>query len=207
MVRRSAFTFIELIFAIVIIAITVLSLPVMNQALSKGNDAALVQEAIFAATTELNQATTYRWDENSLEAKTAYSRVVPTSNTDCNTNHLRPGHIPNQTLHRRCTNNDALRPSTIGIDTNDNDIADDLDDTNGTTSNMYSDDASTASGYKKDLNIRTDVNYVAFGDITKDEKNMKKISVTVSNADGTVALLSTYSANIGEVGYYHKRYY
>lgn len=204
MVRRSAFTFIELIFAIVIIAITVLSLPVMNQVLSKGTDSALVQEAIFAAATELNQATTYRWDENSLESGTDFSRVLSVSATDCNSStHLRPGHI-NQPFHRRCTDDAALRPSTtLGKDDSD---LDDLDDTIKPAASMYSGDATTSAGYKKALNTAISISYGAFGDIPATEKNIKKITVTVSNSDGKVAELSTYSANIGEVEYYHRRY-
>ena len=80
MVRRAAFTLIELIFAIVIIAISVISLPMMSQTVSEGIDANIVQEAIFASATELNEAVTAHWDENSIEASMPDSsaRVIET---------------------------------------------------------------------------------------------------------------------------------
>jgi len=203
-VRRSAFTFIGLIFAIVIIAITVLSLPVMNQVLSKGTDGALIQEAIFAAATELNQAVTYRWDENSLEATSPYAKVLRVDAADCSAGlNLRVGHV-NQPFHRRCTDDDTLSPSTLGKDAAD---LDDIDDTIKAAGSLYSGDATTAAGYKKALSTKIDVSYASFADITATEKNMKKVTVTVLDASGnTLVVLTTYSANIGEVEYYTRRY-
>ena len=204
MVRRSAFTFIELIFAIVIIAITVLSLPVMNQVLSKGTDGALIQEAIFAAATELNQAVTYRWDENSLEATSSYAKVLRVDAADCSAGlNLRTGHI-NQPFHRRCTDDDTLSPSALGKDAAD---LDDIDDTIKGAGSLYSGDATTAAGYKKALLTKIDVSYASFADITTAEKNMKKVTVTVLDTSAnTLVVLTTYSANIGEVEYYTRRY-
>jgi len=107
-VKRAAFTFIELIFAIVVIAISVMSLPMMIQVLSNNMDKNLVQEAIFAAATELNEATTTHWDENSLDANNTngLADVINVDNS-CESNaslsnyRLRTGHIL-QPLHRKC---------------------------------------------------------------------------------------------------------
>jgi len=86
-VKKSAFTFIELIFAIVIIAISVVSLPTMTSSLSRGIESNLVQEAIFAASTELNQAISSNWDERSLEdGNSSLGRVV--DDGTCETNSI-----------------------------------------------------------------------------------------------------------------------
>jgi len=82
-VRRAAFTLIELIFAIVIIAISVISLPMMSQTVAKGIDANIVQEAIFAAATELNEAVTAHWDEASMEVNTTTSFAKVINPGDC----------------------------------------------------------------------------------------------------------------------------
>jgi len=77
-VVKRAFTLIELIFAIVIIAITVVSLPMMTQVISKGIEKNLLQEAIFAGAAVLNESVSAKWDENSVESPTdpnAFSRV------------------------------------------------------------------------------------------------------------------------------------
>ncbi|WP_366755894.1 type II secretion system protein [Sulfurimonas sp.] len=58
-IHKYAFTLIELIFAIVIIGISVMSLPMLTQVTSSAIEKNLVQEAIFASVAEINLATTY----------------------------------------------------------------------------------------------------------------------------------------------------
>lgn len=199
---RSAFTMIELIFAIVIIGITVVSLPLVTQTTSKGVENSLAQEAIFAAATQLAQAQTYRWDENSLEptAPNSASKVIHPN--DCNAvTKLRPGHI-NQSLHRKCLNDLTITPSALGSDGGD---LDDIDDTIATDVNLIN--TSSDVGYKNTYTISTQVAYAAFGDISEASKNMKKISVSVKDASGKlITTLSTYSANIGEIDYLKRAY-
>lgn len=215
MVRRFAFTMIELIFAIVIIAITVISLPMMSQTVSKGIESNIVQEAIFASAAELNQIVTARWDENSIEVNMpdSASRVIETTinmcENDSNSSTFRQmaGHI-NQPLHRRCldANTSITNSSTIGSDSGD---LDDIDDGNGVTKKIYVNNAggSTAgssSGYKNDYNITTNVTYSSFGPAAS--TNIKKVQVSVKDGTDTITSLVTYSANIGEVDYYKRSY-
>lgn len=206
---KSGFTLIELIFAIIIIGISMVSLPMMNQAISKGIEGNLVQEAIFAASAELNQVVSYHWDENSIESINTLAKVI--SNGDCNTTtKLKSGHI-NQPLHRRCLDNDAIRPTTtLGLEgaetiSNANDIDDAIQATHIT---IYTDPSDgKSSGYKKDYNSDVNVAYANFGTVVAADKNMKKITVTISDASGNaVTLLNTYSANIGEIDYYKRSY-
>lgn len=198
---RCAFTFIELIFAIVIIAITIISLPMMNQAISKGIDENLVQEAVFASETILSEASTYAWDENSLADVnlSSYSRIINFHN-ECNaTTQQRQGNI-----HRRCLSN-----LTIGLDSSTGGQLYAIDPNNFNNQLYYTPSGSSvggASGYKKtDYNTSLSITTpVAFGTAPTDD--MKKLSVQVTdNSNGnTIVKLSTYIANIGEVPYYHK---
>jgi len=209
--KRFAFTMIELIFAIVVIAITVLALPTMNQVISKGVESNLVQEAIFAAATQLNQATTYFWDENStVEDNTSYARVIWMSDDDCNDiTKLRPGHI-NQELHRRCNNDKTIRP-TYTSDDNIND----LDDANQSNAELFLGDPS-ATGYKKDylMDVTIDEvnssNGVTFGEETNEtvEKNLKRVRVTIKDKDtnDVITQLDAYAPNIGEIDYFHRSF-
>ena len=201
MVRKStAFTLIELIFAIVVISITVISLPVMNQVLTKGMESNLVQEAIFAAATELNEVTTAHWDDNSLEAGSPYSlaRVIDISG-DCNSDRQRPGHI-NQPLHRRC-----LDASATGLATTDVTEVTSLEDMNGTKDVFISNTTDKQSVYKTDYNATVTVaSSPTFNGVAN--TYMKKISVAIKNGTTTITTLTTYSANIGEVDYYKKEY-
>lgn len=206
MVRRAAFTLIELIFAIVIIAISVISLPMMSQTVAEGIDANIVQEAIFASATELNEAVTAHWDEASMEdnATTSFARVI-NSLGDCNANPIsqryrrRPGHIV-QPLHRTCLNNLGLAISNA----NTNNNIDSLDDMGHGTANITI-GAVGSEGYKE---IYQSNLVVAPGaDFNGVNANIKSIVSTVTDAGGnTIVLLRTYSANIGEVDYYKRNY-
>ncbi|MBU1659353.1 hypothetical protein KKG72_09920 [bacterium] len=210
MVRsRYAFSMIELIFAIVIIAITVMSLPMMSQITAKGVDQNLLQEAIFAAAAELNQAVTYQWDENDKENPDALSQVVPTTALDCNTTTKRRlGHV-NQPLHRRCLENLTIRPSTtLGSDSGD---LDDLDDTIKSSASILTDSSGgnvyTSAGYKEDYRSSISVVYADFGAATEGSQNIKKITVSIADKDDNlITVLKTYSANIGEIDYNKRTY-
>jgi len=204
-VTRYAFTMIELIFAIVIIGISVLSLPMMSQVTSKSIEGNLVQEAIFAASTELNQVTSYYWDENSIEGNNLLTRVVWTANNDCDTNtKLRTGHI-NQPYHRRCRDDDTARPTlqaNFGPEAGD---LDDLDDLQHGASTIYIGDATTNKGYKENYNSSIIVTSPADLNGTLDV-DIKRIRIIISNAGENVVQLDTFSCNIGEIDYYKRTY-
>lgn len=205
MVKRDAFSLIELIFAIVIIGITVISLPMMNQVNSKGIENALVQEVIYATSAKLNQATSYNWDELD-DGNSSFSKVI--SNGDCNSStKLRIGHI-NQPYHRRCLDDTSIRPSNIGSDGGD---LDDLDDLDTITSSLFFTNGGAfvadADGYKNNYTTTISVTYADFGVTTAASKNIKKTTIIVKDLDAnTVTSLSTYSANIGEANYYKRGY-
>lgn len=214
MVSRYAFTMIELIFAIVVISITVISLPMMTQATSKSIEGNLVQEAIFASSAKLNEVMTYKWDENSTPQDSIYSQVIWTSINDCNqTTKLRSGHIDQQ-LHRKCLDNNfsIIKPTaTLGLEANDNNIPDDIDDFNNVSTPIFTDNSgagviSSAEGYKNPYRMDINVSYAAFGTAAAASKNIKRIDISIINSDTnlTTTVLHTYSANIGET-YYFKR--
>ena len=171
----------------------------MAQVTATGIDENLVQEAIFGAATELNEATTHHWDENSFDINKSniYSRVINTGG-DCNADRLRPGHVQ-EALHRRCT--DTNTPvSEAKLD--DNVSA--FEDLDQGSSNLFSDDAAQ-SGYKKAYTSALTISYPAtFGSSGLADNDIKKLTVTVSDADGVVTVLSAYSCNIGEIDYWKR---
>ena len=215
MVRRYAFTMIELIFAIVVISIAVVSLPMMIQTSTKGIEGNLIQEAIFASSAKLNEIISYPWDDNSMPSGSAFSKVIWTSTNDCNSStKLRAGHIM-EPLHRRCLDNNfsVTQPTAVlGMEANDAGVYDDLDDFNNVSTAMFIDNSgsgviTSAQGYKDNYTMDVTVSYAAFGTITSASKNMKRIDVTIKNSDNNVTTkLHTYSANIGEVDYYKRSF-
>ena len=197
---RGAFTLIELIFAIVVIAISVISLPTMTQSTSKGIETNIAQEAIFAAATEINEATTAHWDENSMQDdKNGLARVIDVEDNSCSDN-LRVGHLT-QSLHRRCLDDSSTDASNSA---NDDEVYA-LEDMQKSDENLTDSDAD-ATGYKKNYTTTIEVSSDAtFGSLNSD-KNIKLITVTIKSDGDTITKLKTYSSNIGEVDYYKKVY-
>jgi len=227
-VVRYAFTLIELIFAIVIIAISVISLPMVNQVITSSMENSLTQEAIFASVSEINIATTYVWDETSLldtnlssaAGVTELSRVISTKKpdgTDTTGNCTDTGIVEGSTtikrraghINRRCLNDLTATPySTVAVDCIDSLNASEHAYASILENNNTADDTSS-TGYKKEYESelvveRCDGVCVDFGDANN--VNMKEITVTVqdiTDPDNPIFLtrLRTYSANIGEVAY------
>ena len=207
---RKAFTMIELIFAIVIIAISVMSLPMMTQATARGIDSNLLQEVIFSASTELNQAVTANWDEASLEPGEPFSlaRVIDDGScgSDASLSNYRqmPGHI-NQPLHRRCLDNNATIISNATADAN----VISLDDIEKTNEDIFVNRTTDKDSYKDVYLVTVAVaNNVIFGtDQVNTNPNIKQIDVSVTYEDGElITSLTTYSSNIGEIDYYKRSY-
>ncbi|MEA3330772.1 MAG: type II secretion system protein [Campylobacterota bacterium] len=196
---RFAFTMIELIFAIVVIAISVLSLPMMTQVTQRGIENNILQEAIFAASAELMGATAGYWDEVSMQDMSVshLSRVIDigTSN-DCNdTTKLKPGHI-NQPFHRRCLDENST--ASTNLDKNITAGIYSLDDTKQTDIDIFTDTDRELEGYKD--TYTSDINVTRVG-------NIKTIIATIKSSDGdTVTVLKTQSANIGEIDYYKRTF-
>ena len=196
-----AFTMIELIFAIVIIAISVLSLPMMSQVNAKNMESNIVQEAIFAASAELMGASAGYWDTNSMEDSnlSSFSRVVDIGG-DCNNvilserYRLRTGHIA-QPFHRRCVNS-----STGSVSDSAGSTFLTLENAQhlGSSDEIFLYSTPDKSGYKKTYYSTLAVTRV--GDI-------KYLQVTVSDSDDALVVLKMQSANIGEIDYYKRRFF
>lgn len=198
---KNGFTLIELIFAIVVIGISVVSLPMMNQTNTKSLDSNLVQEAIFIASAELNGASTALWDEHSLaDGQHTLSRVIDTNDDDCDSHtHKKIGHIL-QTLHRRCLNDSSIDPLN---DTEDDNIYA-LEDMEHNEESV-SDDDTSASGYKKKYNSTIEIVHNA--DFNGSNQEIKMIKLTISDtSSNTITVLKSFSTNIGEVDYYKRMY-
>ncbi|MBD3797360.1 MAG: prepilin-type N-terminal cleavage/methylation domain-containing protein [Campylobacterales bacterium] len=199
MVRRYAFTMIELIFAIVVIAVAVVSLSVMTQTTDKNIESNIVQEAIFASEAVINEAIGYYWDLNSLidVNDSSFSRVI---NIDGNCNPLtfqKPGQI-----NRRCISNLALTAQNSNASTR---VIDSIPNVYNGSSMILHNDASTAyATYKNDYlataNVRQCSNgggCIAFGQNSFDA-DLKEIDFAVSDSNGIIVRIRAYMANIGE---------
>ncbi len=234
--RRRGFTMIELIFAIVIIGIVSLTIPVVliNNARQTENN--LLHEAVLIAATKMGQTITYPWDENSVNPGTlAKAEVLDVGGGDIELNRnvtafttdFRVGHFI-EALHRRMTPLNNSRSATpvanLGSDAGDRDDIDDImaDLPVVTTNN--------AEGYKHNYEVRTVVGYAndaaVYGNaiiffnfnpgIVGNVTNLKVVETSVwreddpiGNAgvyDDEVVTFRSFAANIGETDYYKRTY-
>ena len=207
---KHAFTMIELIFAVVIIAIVVMSLPMVTQVTNKNIENSLVQEALFASSAELIDATAGYWDEHSMSDINVshLSRVIDVNNlcnndTNSSRYRLRNGHIE-QPYHRRCIDSNTTgihdsNTSVVGIDVYD------LNDASHGIKELFVDyvgiPEADAAGYK--TLYRSELNVTLATD-----QNIKVITSTVYDNTGSniVSVLRTQSANIGEIDFYKRRF-
>jgi len=189
---RLGFTMIELIFAIVIIGITVVSLPMMTQVTSRGIDNNFVQEAIFAGGAEVMQALSYRWDRNSAEDGNPgdESKVLDIAG-DCNALSKRPGNIKRSCYSDLTNARSGVAANAAGNPENLNDAAVAID-------TIFTGVDGSGYGYKKNYTQTTTVAVAGFGGVNNG--NFKRIQTTVTDpVNGTQVILEAYSANIGEV--------
>jgi hypothetical protein len=205
---------IELIFAIVIIAISVMSLPMMIQTTSKGLEANIAQEAIFATSAKMMQILSFAWDKNSLDNNTSksldYARVIDinsyndykrknkdTKAVDINST-FRIGHI-RKGLHRRFFDKNENPIPGIGIE----------DQNTPETITAYGDD-----GYKFDMTLTPSIIYIddspsanpfILDTTAVSQSNIKMVEIETT-VNGNTIILRSYACNIGEVDYNKRRY-
>lgn len=193
---RFAFTFIELIFAIVIIGISVISLPTITQVLNTGLEKNMAQEALLLGSSDVLRAISGQWDENSREGNNSFEYTLYATNTELalmNGNPGRFGYI-NILYHR----NDTLRPS-MNIDLDALGRKDDVDDYSTTGLSVDAvDDVGSAENfkdlYKKVISITQNeifagVNYGL---------NIKKLTVKIQKSDySDLSQLYIYVFNTG----------
>jgi hypothetical protein len=225
---------IELIFALVIMGIVFVSLPLILINNSKSLEDNLIQESIFLTSSKITHIMGLQWDHNSSEfgvGTLAASDVVDVSILGApalnrNFSDFRVGHFQ-EDKHRRMTPAGTPRSATaIGLE---GAIYDDVDDFHGQNNAALVTGAATSrEGYKKAYRTNTTVTYVdddaggtffngnavqnfsfttaAAGGTT----NLKMIEVSVDqNNSGdwnTTLLLRAYVANIGETDYHKRRY-
>lgn len=200
---KNAFTMIELIFAIVIVAISVLSLPMMAQINSEAIESNLIQEAIFAASSALSEATTFSWDENSLNDG---DEAVVNGDSSCvaGTPNKRIGHVSRECLNNNGTGFYALAAYTKSIE-----VA-----AHGAQSIFIAGANPTAASYKDTYDSIVNVRRcdlggcVQFGS-TANNPNLKEIEIRITPtavATDTLVLLRAYSANIGQITPYSGMY-
>jgi prepilin-type N-terminal cleavage/methylation domain-containing protein len=220
-VKRSGFSLIELVLSIVVIAIALMTVPLMLGQGAKSNQYALVQESILAARTKMGNILSFKWDENASTTATSIVRVVDVvqgdAQLDRNTSNRRIGHTK-EDLRRRMTDvetNASLGQEVVGI-------FDDIDDFDGESTSVSPVGAAGVKGeydyLDEDLNLTTIVRYISddanysqqtftfdfnvssaanFSDINSTNIKMVELRATSINRDFPF-VFRIFSSNIGQ---------
>jgi type II secretory pathway pseudopilin PulG len=224
---RPAITMIELIFALVIMGIVLMSAPTLISMASKSGYVAMQQEAINEAASQANIVMGYHWDENNTD-EMYLDPILQVSSGDSNLNEIgttgRRLGTP-QESYRTFVRSDGQRfnASTLGNDAGDTE-KDDIDDFSGDSYLREVESASSDYIESDTIQINTSVSYIfdtpgggSYADPGADKKitfnpnftstppgttNIKKITVTLTNPGGIDELDKTivfnaFSCNIG----------
>ena len=162
---RPAIAMIELIFAIVVIGISLLSIPNLLAISSRSSLVTLQQEAIAMAASHTNALMTYAWDEQNTDALGLY--VTDKLHVASGDALLNEGAVALQFPSARSRNFSpaGINASALGVDINDtNDDVDDFNAINSSTSEAIIGGASNAAnqGEYIDVNITQTTN-IAYG--------------------------------------------
>lgn len=163
--HRDAIAMIELIFAIVIMGIVLMSAPMLISRANQSNITAFQQESIAILSSHINALTTYHWDEantisdqegNILMVENGYKFLEQKETVRGTTDLDRP---------RRRTFGKGIKATVIGHDNDEENDFNDIDDFHKATRelHLYTDEASlTNKGEYIDQNIiiRTEIGYI-----------------------------------------------
>ena len=219
---RPAIAMIELIFAIVIMGIVMMSAPLLISTATKSTYVSLLQEGINEAASRVNMIMGYSWDENNTQDSYIFPILHVSSGDaalDVNGNTARRIGTPmtsQRTFILSDANSSNLNASTLGNDGGD---TDDIDDFIGDTSLTQIEAATVDYVEKTTVNINTAVTYVSDSvtggysqstitytpfTATAGTTNIKSITVTLTSTDTANAdvlkkeiILRAFSCNIG----------
>jgi type II secretory pathway pseudopilin PulG len=206
---RKAVAMIELIFAIVIMGIAMLAIPMITTQSSRAVESAMMQESISTAASQIQMIMARQWDQSDVNVLTEPCPILKTQSVNFDNR----GGLNN--FGRKADN--ALN-ATVSANFDDGGL-NDIDDYNGISTLLNSIVASTTSAgdyIDKDMNMTSTVSYandaMLLGSTTTfhydpsgaapiGTTNIKRISVTLKSDESTFAdkeiTLNAFSCNIG----------
>jgi len=202
--KKSSFSLIELVVAIVVIGIVVTAIPMLLSNVSNNQETNLQEKSFFNAFALVTLIQTQEWDENNTKGDNYY-KVLTSDNGDSNLTCIRKGvkQLDNDSGAICATDNN--KTSVIGVDADENksdeSTFDDIDDFDG------------YSTIVSDINITVKVNYVDdktdyssknifFNELSNSQdSNIKRMELNITNKDTkeVIAILRYFTSNIGMV--------
>jgi len=219
---RKAASMLELVIAIVVMGIAVMTLPILLLKTQNNNEYTLQQEIILAARTKMGDTLTYRWDENSLIDDKIFV-LVTDGDSDLNISSpgsiRRIGHVLGSKRRKFVNDLNSSTPvANLGPDGGD---LDDIDDFNGKTDTLEIGSQITSLDYHfTDFNLTTAVAYISdnanYGNqnlnftfdtnASATTSSIKMLTLKVKGPNNIPFTIRSYSCNIGENELLRKAY-
>ena len=200
---KNAFTMIELIFAIVVIAVVMLTIPMMIQVNNKALEGNVAQEAIFLVSTVLSETTALIWDDNSIDGNATTITASGILDTAGNAVYAR---VPGTSLRQGGMQKNRTRKF---FDTVTTPVQTETESLSGVISATSTSDL---VGYKNVYRINATRGYIAdapagfnfttatlaAGTTSNIKMTTVEINATIDGTDTTISRLRAYTCNVGE---------
>lgn len=206
-----AFSLIELIFAIVIISIALLSVPTLFSMVTKGTQEAIKIEAIYQASRTMGTILTYAWDENTPSSNTGFSYILDVTNGDNECNRVTSTRYRTANFNNKATRkfypNATYASSTLGQEGSYTNDIDDFHNKSETITKSSNDIILDMQLQTKIFYISDNANYTASTinfniatSPTSASTNIKMIEINLTNPNDNKEILvfRAFSCNIGE---------
>ena len=211
---RKAFTMIELIFAIVVIGVTVLTIPMMMQVNNKALEGSVTQEAVFLVSSVLSITTTLVWDNRSIPATTGADNYVLSKILDVNSVGSKYGRIDVNNTQRVGGSNEDLHRQFFNYDTSDPSKYKPSQTSVIPLSSTIENSSSGLLEYKDEYNVTATRGYVpddantlsATANSTLSNLKMTEVTLRRKKTGEVITVLRAYTANIGEVDFARRRF-
>jgi len=201
--KKSSFTLIELIFAIIIVGIVITSIPMLLTNLSKSQEVTQKERSFFNAFALLNLIQTQEWDENNT-VDDNYYKVLTSENGDSELKCLRLGVMElNNSSGANCATDDN-QTSIIGPDAGETSVEDydDIDDFDGYSTTVDDFNISVKVNYMDDSAdySQKNINFIS-DNLVNHDSNIKFVELNITNKDThkEIAVLKYFTSNIGAV--------
>jgi Tfp pilus assembly protein PilV len=207
--NKSSFTLIELVIAIIVVGITVTSIPMLLSTVSNNMSTNLKSNSFFNAYSTLSLIESMDWDENNTKGDNYY-KVLTADGGDTELKCIRKGTVQLDNQSGADCASENNKTSTIGVDDEDPDDSstfDDVDDFNGyTVTNLATYNIKVAVKYIND-NADYSAKNIFFNDsfISSNNTNIKLIELNITNKSGKlISIIRGESFNIGAVKIYSR---
>ena len=200
---RKALTLIELIFTIVILSFVVMVVPKMIYTSNKQLEFSTKEDAIFNLMAKVSDVVFKEYDENNTNT----DAILLDGNGDLSCNPSTGYRVGGFKSGRNCLFSDFTE-SHIGLDDNDNDVPDDIDDYNSSPLNreveenghktyLFSIEVGYTNEWNKNYYKNSALVYEFDDSFTPSFTNIKRVKILVSQNDNNISSISYYSTNIG----------